>query len=262
MEDKVKEFLNKSEIQVLWKQAQNNPHLALASLLFIAGVIAGVFGPPTFAGALFGAGASLLGAGITEFNVRRSKELEKLRKQADARRYFSPELKRVIERALYIHERACVGFSCASFDSGVQPNDLQVDFLPMHPVLYPAAPAFGELPPEDASSLIDFYDSLNALEHGVQNWWEREGQLPANVFNSFLHDAGRSLRLALICLERFEIDKNFPPPYESWGTLSSRLERTLDSAEQTIAAHLKRAETNKSKYTPAYGKKLHDVDNK
>ncbi len=260
MEGKVKKFLNKPQIRTLWSCARSNPHLAMASLLFFVGVIAGVYGLSTFAGALIGAGASLLGAGVTEFNVRRSKEQEKVRKQTDARRYFSPELKRVIEKTLRIHERACVGFSCASFDRG-EPNDLKKDFLPIHPVLYPGAPAFGNLPPEDASSLIDFYDSLNALEHEVHNWWEREGQLPVNVFNSFLHAAGRSLRLALICLERFEIDKNFPPPYESWGTLSSRLERTLDAAEKTRAAHLKRAEEKKSKYAPAYGKKLHAADN-
>lgn len=262
MEGKVKEFLNKLEIRALWKSAQCNPHLTLAFILFSLGVIAGACGFSTFAGALFGAAASLLGAGVTEFNVRRSKEQEKLRKQSDARRYFSPELKRVIERVLRIHERACVGFSCSSFDRGVKPNDLKEDFLPTHPVLYPSAPAFADLPPEDASSLIDFYDSLNALEHGVENWWEREGQLPANVFNFFLHDAERSLRLALICLERFEIDKNFPPQYESWGTLFSRLERALDSAEKTMAAHLKRAEEKKSNYAPVYEKQPHNADKK
>lgn len=232
MKGKLKKFLNKSEIRVFWKGAQSNPHLTLAFILFILGVIAGDCGFSIFAGALFGAAASLLGARVTEFNVRRSKEQERLRKQADARRYFSPELKRVIGGVLRIHERACVGFSGSSFDSGAKPNDLKEDFLPTHPVLYPSTPAFADLPPEDASSLIDFYDSLNALEHGVENWWEREGQLPANVFNSFLHDAERSLRLALICLERFDIDKNFPPQYESWGTLFSRLERMLGSAEK------------------------------
>jgi hypothetical protein len=252
MAGNVKEFMDKPEVQALWKRAQSNPHLTLASTLFTAGVLAGIGGLSTFAGALFGAGASLLGAGITEFNVRRSKQEEKLRKQADARRYFSPELKRIVERVLYIHERACVNFSCASFDNGTKPNDLKEDFLPMHPVLYPGASAFGDLPAEDASSLIDFYDSLNALEHSVQNWWERDGQMPVNVFLAVLHDAERSLRLALICLERFEIDKHFPQPYESWGKLSSRLERTLDSAEKTRAAHMKRAEENKSKYAPAY----------
>jgi hypothetical protein len=255
MRGNVKEFLDKPEIQILWKRAQSNPHLALASTLFAAGVIAGVCGLSTFAGALFGAGASLLGAGVTEFNVRRSKEQEKLRKQADARRYFSPELKRVVERVLYIHQRACPNFISASVDSGTKPNDLKEDFIPEHPVLYPNVPAFGDLPPGDANSLIDFYDSLNELEYHVQNWWEREGQLPVNVFLSLLHVASRSLNLALICLDRFEIDKNFPPPYESWGTLASRLEQSLAFAEQARAAHMKRAEEKTLKYAPPYSGK-------
>lgn len=262
MNGKVKEFLNKPEIRALWKSAQSNPHLTLAFILFSSGVLAGTFGFSIFAGALFGAAASLLGAGVTEFNVKRSKEQEKQRKQADARRYFSPELKRVIEGVLRIHDRARANFSCSAFNNGAKPNDLKEDFFPTHPVLYPSAPAFADLPPEDASSLIDFYDSLNALEHDVANWWEREGQLPANVFNSFMHDAGRSLRFALICLERFEIDKNYPPQYESWGTLFMRLERSLHSAETTMAAHLKQAKEKKSSYAPVYGKKPHKADNK
>lgn len=251
----MKDFLHQLGIRALWKSAQRNPHLTLAFVLFSFGVIAGACDFSTFAGALFGAAASLLGAGVTEFNTKRTKEQEKLSGQADARRYFSPEIKRVAESVLRIHERACVGFSCASFDSGTKPNDLKEDFLPSYPVLYPSAPAFADLLSEDASSLIDFYDSLNVLKHSVENWWEREGQLPANIFNSFLHDAERSLRLALICLERFEIDQNYPPQYESWGTLSSRVERALDFAEKTRAALLKRAENKELKYSPAYGKK-------
>lgn len=252
---KAQELWEKPVVQAWWKRALSNPHLSLASTLFAGGVLTGIGGYATFAGALFGAGASLLGAGITEFNVRRSKQEEKLRKQLEARRYFSPELKRVVERVLFIHQRACSNFSCASVDDGNMPNDLQKDFLPIHPILYPSAPAFNDLPPEDASSLIEFYDSLNELEHVVQDWWEREGQLPVNIFVAILHDASRSVKLALVCLEQFEIDKNFPPPYESWGALSSRLQRTLDIAERAMTAHLKRFEERQTKQTEERDKK-------
>ncbi|WP_150591571.1 hypothetical protein [Pandoraea eparura] len=227
----------------------------MASTLFAGGVLAGICGYATFAGALSGAGATLLGAGITEFNVRRSKQEEKLRKQLEARRYFSSELKRVVERTLFIHERACANFGCASMDDGTMPGDLQKDFLPTHPTLYPNVQAFNDLPPEDASSLIEFYDSLNRLERGVNDWWAREGQLPVNIFNAILHDAKKSVELALACLERFEIDEKFPPQYASQGTLASRLQRTLDMDARNRAAHLKRFEERQAKQAEERAKK-------
>ena len=52
-------------------------------------------------------------------------------KQEAARRYLSPELVRTIERALYIHSRATVNFSCASADSAIKPNDRKGVFFPI-----------------------------------------------------------------------------------------------------------------------------------
>ncbi|WP_322009304.1 hypothetical protein [Paraburkholderia sp. J12] len=132
-------------------------------------------------GALFGAGASLLGAWINELNTRRSKAEEKARNEADARRYFAAELNRTIERVLYINSRACPNYmtAVAKYISGpdenrAKPNDLQVDFLPEMPVLYSSAPQFRELSGDDGTALISFYDSLHALDSFVTNWWERE----------------------------------------------------------------------------------------
>lgn len=38
------------------------------------------------------------------------------------------------------------------------------------------------------------------------------------------------MRLGLICIREFDLEARFPPPYESRGTLTSRIERSLDSA--------------------------------
>jgi hypothetical protein len=56
MERNLKQLLEKPEVQTWRKRAQSNPLLALASTLFGVGVIAGIGGFSTFAGALFGAG--------------------------------------------------------------------------------------------------------------------------------------------------------------------------------------------------------------
>ena len=89
------------------------------------------------------------------------------------------------------------------------------------------------------------YDSLHTLAKFVDDWWEREGQLPVNIFNMILHSADKSLRLALICIKEFDLEAMYPPQYEAWGTISSRIERSLSSAEQARTNHIARFEANK-----------------
>jgi len=219
---------------------RKNPHMGLAALLFTIGIVSLSSSAPTIAGALFGAGASLLGAWVTELNYRRSSAEDKARREADARRYLAPELNRTIERALYIHQRAIPNFTSASVEHEIKPNDLQEDFIPYMPVLYPNAPQVQDLPGDDATALITFYDSLHALDKFVHDWWEREEQLPVNIFNMILKLADDSLVFAGVCIERFELEKLYPPPYESWGTLSSRIDRSKEIAKQALEHHIAR----------------------
>ena len=67
--------------------------------------------------------------------------------------------------------------------------------------------------------------------------------LPVNIFNGILNAAGNSLSLAAICIKRFNLDALYPPQYESWGNLSSRLIKSKENAEQALALHLKRFES-------------------
>ena len=218
---------------------RKSPHLWLSASLFGGSLLSLHYSVPSLAGALFGAGASLLGAWVTELNSRRSAAEDKARREGDARRYLAPELNRIIERVLYIHRRAIPNFISASCGQPL-PRDLREDFLPYMPVLYPTSPQFRDLSGDDAIALIAFYDSLHAIEKSVNDWWEREGQLPVNIFNMILTFANHSLELAMVCIERFEIEKYFPPKYESWGTLSSRISRSMTSASEAMARHLER----------------------
>jgi hypothetical protein len=154
------------------------------------------------------------------------RQAEKLQRQSDARRYLASELNRTIERVLFIHDRASANFVCASSENGAKPNDRKEDFIPYWPVLYPNAPQCQDLAADDAAALIAYYDSLRSIADFVNDWWEREGQLPVNIFNVFLHSADKSLELGIICIERFDLEKFCPPPYESWGTITSRIERS------------------------------------
>jgi hypothetical protein len=193
------------------RHIQKNPQMWLACVLFGVGLVATALHISTLAGALFGSGAALLGAWITELNNRRTGAEEKGRRQSEARQHLSPELYRTINRVLYIHQRAIPNFICASTDSEVKPNDLKGDFIPYSPVLYPNAPQFRDLPGDEAAALIAFYDSLRSLTEFVNEWWQREGQLPINIFLSIMNQADESLKLALVCTKKFDLEKLFPP---------------------------------------------------
>jgi hypothetical protein len=158
-------------------------------------------------------------------------------RHSEARRFLAPELQRTIDRVLYIHSRAIANFVSHSVDMTVKPTDLKQDFIPHWPRLYPNAPQVQDLAAEDAAALND----------DVNDWWGREGQLPVNIFNVFLHKASKCLRLALICIEKFDLESLIPPPYESWGTISHRINQALKSEEQVRNAHLERFEANAGK---------------
>jgi hypothetical protein len=136
---------------------------------------------------------------------------ESASRHSEARRLLAPELQRTIDRVLYIHGRAVANFVSHSADTKVKSTDLKQDFIPHWPNLYPNAPQVRDLAEEDAAALIAYYDSLHALNDDVNDWWGREGQLPVNLFNTFLHRASMCLRLALICIDKFELETLIPP---------------------------------------------------
>jgi hypothetical protein len=235
---------------------QKNPQLGLAAVLFVAGVVALVNQIAALAGALFGAGATLLGTWITALNTRRAAAEERSRQQSDARQYLAPELHRAILRVLHIHDRAIANFICASAEHEIKPNDLKEDFIPSWPVLYPNAPQVHQLSGDEATALIAFYDSLHSLAEFVNGWWEREGQLPVNIFNMILHNADESLKLALPCVEKFELERLYPQRVEALGTISSRIEGSRSTTAKVREGHIRRFEAKReNKAAPATPKR-------
>jgi hypothetical protein len=140
---------------------------------------------------------------------------------------------------LFIHQRALANYSTAAMDR-VQLNDMQADFFPYMPVLYPNAPQFHNLTGDDAVSLVGFYDSLYDLEMMVKDWYGRPTQLRVNIFNVILAKVDRALAMAQICVARFEIDTLYPAKHESVGTPSKQIDRCLSQSERTHEVHIKR----------------------
>lgn len=225
---------------------KQNPHLIVSVLLFGCGGIALWSNVTPLAGSLFGAGGALLGTWITEFNKRRADSEEKAKKEVDAAAALAPELLRTIERTQYILDRAVANFVSASAEYGEMPSDLQADFRPYLPTLYPNTPLMRDLSGDKAIALIRYYDSLNELSNFVNDWWQREGQLVVNVFNGLMHAAEKSIRLGMICVQKLDLEASFPPPYESWGTLTSRLEKSLDSAAKSREIHVQRFKSSQA----------------
>jgi hypothetical protein len=187
---------------------------------------------------------------LSQTEQEEQRNAERLLRQSEARRYLAPELNRTINRVLYIHSRAIPNFTCASVEHSIKPNDRKEDFIPSSPALYPHAPQCRDLAADDAVALIAFYDSLHSLTEFVNGWWEREGQLPENIFNMILHHADKSLELALICVEKFDLERLCPPPYEAWGTISSQIKRSLAIAANARKSHIERAQAKAVKAPP------------
>lgn len=244
---------------------RTNPHLGPSILLFALGMI--FLLTLTFsavAGALFGAGASLLGAWISDFNLRKKEIESKKQKESDAEKYLTPELLRTVTRVLTIQERAIINYSSSAREnnrSGVltyplnpdtqdalELGDKKEDFLPYLPLLYPNVPQFKDLGGSKAIKLIAYYDSLYDLEAFVKDWWKREGQVPSNIFNCISHQAERSLGLALECLTEFQIENSIQGLGHS-RNMSSRITSALEGAVKTrehALADFERAKANRN----------------
>lgn len=225
-----------------------NPHFGPSLFLFGLGA---TFLTTTklaiVSGALFGAGASLLGAWISDFNSRNREFNSKIQKEKDAVQYLSPELLRTVVRLLHIQDRAIVNYR-ANFSESIKNGemklplpphihdlidlgDLKEDFIPQLPILYPNASQFKDLNGKKAIKLVLYYDSLFALVNFVKDWWKREGQLPANLFNTISLLSEKSLKLALECLAEFEITQSSYDTTHS-GTISERINKALEKAAQ------------------------------
>ncbi|PYE22863.1 hypothetical protein C7410_109159 [Paraburkholderia silvatlantica] len=227
--------------ELIPRALRRNPHLALSALLFFGGILGLAYGVPAIAGALFGAGATMLGGWITLTNTQQASAAEKSRRESDAKRYLTPELFRVITRLLYVHQRAIANYSCAALGHEM-PKDEKVDFQPIMPVLYPDAPQFHNLPGDDAVALVELYDSLHVLSGTVTDWYGRPSTLPVQIFHAILHGVDQSLKQAQPCVPRFDIDKLYPPKHASEGTISQRIAVALQHSDKARENHIKHFE--------------------
>ena len=122
------------------------------------------------------------------------------------------------------------------YREGHQTKRCQGGLLPHFPVLYPNAPQVRELSANDAAALSAFY-IVAFVGRPREGLVATRRPIPRNIFNAILHNSDKSLELALVCIDQFELDRQFPPNPHAIGTISSRIERSLLSAAPTARKH-------------------------
>lgn len=156
-----------------------------------------------------------------------------------AREYFAPELARIFARQIYILDRAVPNFICTSVGKPT-PGDTWASLRPAQPILYPSAAEFRNLSPPDATSLIAFYNSLQAITDMVNGWVDGQPITDVNAWNVLMQRVQHNLVLGQKAVQRFCAKKLYDELVPVAGTLIQRSERAISSAKSALAAHLKR----------------------
>lgn len=225
---------------------KNIQNLLLAAIVFAVGFVAiltnfpTLQGSTTLAGALFGSGAAFIGAWVAEKTRTAAEKIAEERRMATARIYFAPELARIVAQQIHSLGRLIPNFTMASVGKPMPRVETWETFKPQRPVLYPTAPQFRDLSETDATSLINFYDSVHGIAELVDRWIEAKTPQEVNSWNVLMQTVQNSLSLGEIAVRRFCPDRQLSPIMPASGTLIQNIERTGSIMRETLAAHLSR----------------------
>ena len=100
-----------------------------------------------------------------------------------AKSYFAPELARIARNQVWVISRLVPNFSAASIGRAMPQIEGWESFRPYRPALYPTAPQFRDLAQDDASALIDFYDSLLGISETIEQWISTNASQGVNEWN-------------------------------------------------------------------------------
>jgi hypothetical protein len=230
-------------------QFKAEPQIASATAVIAFGLFVILTGLPTvqnsatLAGALFGAGASFIGAWMAETNRREKEKASDAKKMEAARAYFTPELGRVIAHQVWVIGRLVPNFSAASSGKTMPQVEAWEVFRPRKPVLYPAAAQFKDLSEADATALIDFYDSVHGVAETIEAWIASKTPQDVNSWNVLMQSARNSLRLGEIAVRRFCPDRELSPLLPASGTLLENIARTNGMTQRALEIHLERPQS-------------------
>jgi nucleoside phosphorylase len=157
-----------------------------------------------------------------------------------ARSYFAPELARIVARQVHILRRAVANFVTASVGKHPLPGDSWASLRPSQPVLYPTAAAFRNLSAQDATLLVNFYDSLQEITDIVNSVIDNQTVADFNVWNVLMQKVQHNLNISQRAVQTFCPERQYDATIPAAGTLLHELERAISEAQAALAGHLSR----------------------
>jgi hypothetical protein len=163
-----------------------------------------------------------------------------------ARNYFIPEITRIVIEQTKALERLTTNFSAASVKkpehAGQQLLTLDQMALMKPPPfrLYPNAPQFADLAPDDAALLTEFYDALDGITSTIDRWILEALPMDVNAFNVMMQMVEENLARGEVLVERFCPDRLINAKYLSWGTVLARVQVIRSRTKEALHRHLAR----------------------
>jgi len=157
-----------------------------------------------------------------------------------ARSYFAPELARIVARQVHILRRTVANFVTASVGKHTLSGDSWASLKPSRPVLYPSAAAFRNLSAEDATLLINFYDSLQEITDIVNSLVDNQTVADFNVWNVLMQKVQHNLNVGRRAVQTFCPERQYDATIPAAGTLFQESERAISEAQVALGAHLSR----------------------
>ena len=156
--------------------------------------------------------------------------------------YFTPELARIVAQQIHVLGRLVPNFTMASVGKPMAQVETWEAFRPGRPVLYPSAAQFRDLSEADATSLINFYDSVHGIAETINTWIETKTPQDVNSWNVLMQTVDNSLKVGEIAVQRFCPERWLSPIAPASGTLIQNIERTNPMVQKALAAHLSRSD--------------------
>jgi predicted PurR-regulated permease PerM len=153
--------------------------------------------------------------------------------------FFAPELARIFGRQIAVLDRMVPNFISTSTKQP-PPGDSWASLKPWRPTLYPEAPKFRELPPADATLLVEFYGSLQEISDTIDSLSTNEATTIFNAWNVLMHKARNNLSIGENAVLKFCPDRPFNVASPAAGTLLNQSKRAIAGAHAAMSAHLAR----------------------
>ena len=175
----------------------------------------------------------------TDFVLNEMNASPQAKTEAPPYDYFGPELARIFRRQIAVLDRTTANFICASTKQPL-PGDSWASLKPAHPILYPDAPQFRDLPAPDATLLVEFYDLLQGITDTLHSYIDRWPTTDVNAWNGLTHQIRNSLVLGEKAVQVFCLDAPFNEASPASGSILNQYQRTMSGAEKAFKAHLSR----------------------